>query len=319
MRLAIVSPCYNEEQIIESSADLLNKTLDKLIKIGKISEDSYIMFIDDGSTDNTWEQICRLHQSASNLYAIRLGQNVGHQNAILAGLLAVHHNADAAITIDSDLQDDLNAIEAMIDSFKNGSDVVYGVKENRDVDSLFKRMTARIFYRIQRSCGIQTIENHADFRLLSKFALDKLSEYPERNIYLRGIIPLMGLKTTIVKYKLKVREYGKSKYTFTKMLSLASDGITSFSTSPINYIIILGFIMLLIALIAFLYVIISLMLGNVVPGWASLMLSIWFIGAVIILSVGVVGLYVGKVYIEVKCRPLYSIVEYLDNNILSKS
>lgn len=315
MRLAIVSPCYNEEQIIETSADLLKKALDKLIEIGKISKDSYIMFVDDGSTDNTWGQIRLLHNNISNLYAIRLGHNVGHQYAILAGLLTVHHNVDVAITIDSDLQDDLNAIEAMIDAFKNGSDVVYGVKENRDVDPLFKRITARFFYRIQSSCGIQIIENHADFRLLSRSALDKLSEYPERNMFLRGIIPLLGLNTSIVRYKLKPRISGKSKYTFGKMLSLASDGITSFSIRPINYILILGIIMLIISFIMFFYVIISLFLDKIVPGWASLMLSLWFIGAVMTLSIGVVGQYIGKIYLEVKRRPMYSIVERLGINL----
>ena len=307
MKLAIVSPCYNEEAVMHNSAMRLSALLEDLISRAKISENSFILYINDGSHDRTWQIIEELFANNKFVCGINLSANVGHQNAIMAGMMTAKDMSDAVITIDADLQDDLSAIEQMIDLHADGNEVVYGVKVSRKADSFLKRNTALLFYKLQEACGINAIRNHADFRFMSRKALQQLSLYNESNLYLRGIIPMMGFKSATVDDVITERMAGKSKYTLCKMLSLAINGITSFSTKPVTAIFFFGIIFILISLCIAIYVIYSLMIYKVAPGWSSLMLSMWFIGGCILLSIGVVGQYIGKIYMEVKNRPLYTI------------
>jgi glycosyltransferase involved in cell wall biosynthesis len=311
IRLAIVSPCYNEEAVLHESASRLSALFDDLIAKRKISEDSFVLYVNDGSRDQTWPIIQRLHESNRFICGLNLTHNVGHQNAIMAGMMTARHHADAVVTIDADLQDDIMAIEQMVDKHEAGSDIVYGVKISREGDSFIKRSTALLFYRIQSSMGVKAVYNHADFRLLSKRALDELSLYRERNLYLRGLMPMMGFPSDTVDDVISPRFAGSSKYTLSKMLRLATDGITSFSTKPITLIIGLGAVGMCFSLLMLVYVLVSWISGHVVPGWSSIMLSVWFIGSALILSIGVVGEYIGKIYIEVKQRPLYTVEEVL--------
>lgn len=309
MRLVIVSPCYNEEmQIAESSVKLIS-VIDNLIAKGKISSDSMILFVNDGSTDHTWDEIVKAHMLYSRVCGLNLAMNVGHQSAIMAGMMTSRGFADAIITIDSDLQDDVNAIEQMIDHFHNGAKIVYGVKNDRTIDPWYKRKMASLFYNVQNFFGVNTIKNHADFRLLSRHALDTLALYPERNIFLRGLLPLMGYDIVTVDDMLSPRTKGKSKFTVSKQIHLAIDGITSFTEKPLEYIFLGGLVMMAIAFLMLVYVIISLAMGHAIAGWASLMLSIWFIGAILTMGVGLIGIYIGKMYLEIKQRPMYRISE----------
>lgn len=311
--LATVSPCYNEEEVLEQSAAHLTALFDNLIAQGKISNESVIVFVNDGSRDRTWEIITRLHKQNARIRGINLAHNVGHQNAIMAGMMTAKDWADAVITLDADLQDDYKTcIPQMVDDFQAGNDIVYGVKVSRTADPLLKRMSAQAFYRLQEKMGVNSIFNHADFRLMSHQALEMLSGYKERNLYLRGLIPLIGLKSTTVDDHIREREAGHSKYTLRKMLNLALDGITSFSVKPIYYVIYLGIIFLFISLGIGIYVIHAFINHTEVPGWASLILSIWFVGAMLMISIGAVGLYIAKIYEEVKQRPLYNISQILD-------
>ena len=311
IKLAIVSPCYNEEEVLEQSAGSLTALFDGLVAKGKISADSFVLFVNDGSKDRTWSIIKRLNKTNSYIKGLNLARNVGHQNAIMAGMMAAKNWSDAVITIDADLQDDLNAIEEMIDAYTAGYDVVYGVKVSRQADPLLKRLSATAFYKLQRRMGVEAVYNHADFRFLSKRVLEQLACYQERNIYLRGIIPLIGFPSTTVDDVIKERTAGVSKYTLGKMLGLALDGITSFSVKPIFGIMYLGGIFVFISILIGFYVLYSLISGTAEHGWASLMLSVWFVGGVVLLSVGAVGLYIGKIYKEVKHRPLYNVEEVL--------
>lgn len=311
IRLAIVSPCYNEEAVIKESAKRLTELFDDLRSKGKITDDSYILYVNDGSKDLTWKYITELHDSNRNVCGINLAHNVGHQNAIMAGMMTAKDNVDAVITIDADLQDDINAIEKMIDENAKGNDIVYGVKVSREADNFKKRTSAQLYYKMLEAMGVKTIYNHADFRLMSKRALYALAEYKERNLYLRGIIASLGYESSTVDDVISPRLAGESKYTLSKMLRLASDGVTSFSTRPIDLILTTGVVMMLIALGMFTYVIVSLAIGHYENGWASLMMSLWFIGAVITISIGIIGIYIGKIYIEVKNRPLYTIADKL--------
>ncbi|TGX82459.1 glycosyltransferase [Palleniella muris] len=309
IKLAIVSPCYNEEAVLRDSSKELSALFDRLVMKGKIAEDSFVLYVNDGSGDRTWQIITELNRENARICGLDLAHNVGHQNAIMAGMMTARHGSDAVVTIDADLQDDLNAIEEMIDRHSEGADIVYGVKVSRQADSWSKRTSAQMFYRLLEYMGVKTVYNHADFRFMSKRALDALAEFPERNLYLRGMIPMIGFKTATVDDVISARLAGNSKYTLRKMLSLATDGITSFSTRPIEMIITAGAGMLVIAFCMLCYVIGSLLLGIYASGWASIMCSIWFIGAALTLSVGIVGTYIGKIYIEVKHRPLYIIKE----------
>lgn len=312
IRLATVSPCYNEEEVLDSSAERLTELFQKMIAAGKITSDSKMVFVNDGSTDHTWDIINRLHDSNSLVRGIDLAHNSGHQNAIMAGMMTAKEWADAVITIDADLQDDLGALEKMVDYCNEGYDIVYGVKVSRKADPLLKRFSAETFYKLQSSMGVKSVFNHADFRLMSKRALDMLQGYGERNLYLRGLIPMIGLKSTTVDDVIKERKAGKSKYSLKKMLNLALDGITSFSVRPIYGIIYLGLFFVLISLVIGVYVVHALFCGTAVPGWSSLMLSVWFTGGMIMIAIGMVGIYIGKIYMEVKNRPLYNIKEVLD-------
>ncbi len=313
IKLATVSPCYNEEEVLEQSADHLTALFEELIRQEKISDDSVIVFVNDGSRDRTWEIITRLHSRNPRIRGINLAHNVGHQNAIMAGMMTAKDWADAVITLDADLQDDYRTcIPQMVDDFQAGNDIVYGVKVSRKADPLLKRMSAQAFYRLQEKMGVNSIFNHADFRLMSRRALEMLAGYKERNLYLRGLIPLLGLKSATVDDHISEREAGRSKYTLHKMLGLALDGITSFSVKPIYYVIYLGFLFLLISLGIGVYVIHAFISHTEVAGWASLILSIWLVGAMLMISIGTVGLYIAKIYGEVKHRPLYNISQILD-------
>lgn len=312
-RLAIVSPCYNEEAVLTLSASRLDALLTRLVDEKAIAPDSYVLFVNDGSGDSTWEIINRLHaQNPQRFKGLNLARNVGHQNAIMAGMMTARSMADAVITIDADIQDDLEAIPEMIRDFDEGFDVVYGVKEQRDADPLLKRLSAQAFYKLQKKMGVNALYNHADFRLMSKRVLDELSRYAEKNLYLRGIIPMIGFPSTTVRDVIAPRMAGHSKYSLRKMLGLAIDGITSFSVRPLYAILYIGLIFLAISIVIAGYVIDSLIAHTAVHGWASLMLSVWLVGGFVLVALGGVGIYVGKIYEEVKNRPLYHIERFLD-------
>ena len=307
IRLAIVSPCYNEEEMLRVSASRLLGLLDSMIREGRITPDSFVLYVNDGSKDASWAIIEELHAASKSICGISLAHNVGHQNAILAGMMTARTIADGVVTIDADLQDDIRCIPQMVDLYEQGNEIVYGVKVSREADPVLKRITAQAFYKLQESMGVQTIYNHADFRFMGKRALEGLSQFEERNVYLRGIIPLIGYKSATVDDVISDREAGHSKYTLRRMLNLAFDGITSFSIRPIQIITITGTIMLILAFAMLIYVIVSRIMGHYVPGWSSLMLSVWFIGSVLTISIGIVGTYIGKMYMEMKRRPRYII------------
>lgn len=311
IRLAIVCPCYNEEAVLHQSAKSLTALLNDLISKQKITPDSFVLLVNDGSQDRTWQIIRELYRTNPYMKGVNLARNVGHQNAIMAGMMSAKAWSDAVITMDVDLQDDLNAVERMIDLHAKGFDIVYGIKVQRSADPMLKRISAMTFYKLQRKMGVESYYNHADFRLLSKRALDLLAGYQERNLYLRGIIPLLGLPSTTVDDVIKERTAGVSKYTLRKMLSLALDGITSFSVKPIYCIVYSGGIFIFISILIGIYVLYSLMSGTAEHGWASLILSIWFVGGAVLISIGSIGIYIGKIYKEVKHRPLYNIEEVL--------
>lgn len=312
IRLAIVCPCYNEEAVIEGSAERLRELIGHLSSEGKITADSFMLFVNDGSRDRTWELIKGLHiADPTHFKGVDLAHNAGHQKAILAGMMTAIKTADAVVTIDIDLQDDIEAIGKMVDAYEQGYDVVYGVKVSRKADPTMKRMTAVAFYKLQRKLGVETVYNHADFRFMSRRVVEELGRYEERNLYLRGIIPLIGFRSTTVDDVISERQAGESKYTMSKMLTLALNGITSFSVKPIYSILSTGLIFVFVAIGIGIYVMWSLFTGTAEHGWASLMLSIWFVGGMILLAIGVVGLYVGRIFIEVKRRPMYHISEKL--------
>lgn len=305
--LYIVLPCYNEEAILPSSIEHLTQLYGELISGQSISEASRLLFVNDGSVDNTWNIIEEASGSNPYICGVKLAKNVGHQNAILAGMESAKEHADVVVTIDADLQDDITKIPEMLQKFAEGADIVYGVKKERKADSFFKRTTALLFYKLMNALGVHTVYNHADFRLMSKRAIQALSGYRERNLFLRGIIPQLGYKTDTVLEDLREREAGESKYTLSKMMNLAVDGITSFTIKPVRLIFTLGMVFVLLAVIMLIYVICVVVQGKTVAGWASLMLSMWFIGGCILIGLGIVGEYVGKIYLEVKDRPRYNI------------
>ena len=313
-RLVIVSPCYNEEAILAYSARELTQLLERLIASNKILPTSHVLYVNDGSRDRTWEMIEELHQENTFIDGLCLAGNVGSELAVMAGLMTAKEEADVVVSIDADLQDDLGAIEEMIDRYLEGYDIVYGVKKSRQADPFLNRTTAQAFYRLQQSMGIRMVYNHTNFRLMSRRALEALSRYPERNLYLRGIIPMLGYPSTTVDDIIRERVAGESKYNYRKLLFLAVDGITSFTTRPISWIVGMGFFCLLISILMAVYVLVSYIEHLAVPGWASLMLSLWFIGSMLLLSLGVVGQYIGKIYIEVKDRPRYHIAQHLQHH-----
>ena len=308
--LSIVVPCYNEEEMLPITFESLRNKLADLIEKGKISPESFLLFIDDGSKDKTWELIDNENKIHKEVRGLKLAGNVGHQFALTAGLIFAKDICDIAISIDADLQDDIDVFEEMVDKYHDGNDIVYGVRNKRKTDSIFKRVTAQGFYRVMNFFGAKTIYNHADFRLMSKRALEQFSKYSEENLYLRGIVPLIGYKTECVYYDRKVRVAGKSKYPLRKMIALAVEGITSFSVKPIRYIVLLGFLSVFLSIAAFVYALVSFFLKTVEPGWTSLIVSIWFLGGVQLISIGLIGEYIGKIYMEVKRRPRYNIEKY---------
>lgn len=311
IKLGIVSPCYNEEDVLPLSVSKFERLFDDLKSRRIIADDSFVMFVNDGSQDKTWELISRFHEEKKFIFGVNLTHNVGHQNAIMAGMMTAYPLCDALITIDADIQDDLNCIEQMIALCEQGNDIVYGVKESRKKDSFMKRTTAVAFYKLQEMMGVKAVFNHADFRLMKKEAVERLAQYHEKNLYLRGLMPTIGHKTATVNDTISEREAGKSKYTLRKMLHLAADGIFSFSTTPIKYIFGAGFLFMFAFIVTMVYIIVSLVSGHVVQGWASLIASLWLIGGFIMLALGIIGEYIGKIYIEVKGRPLYHVQEKL--------
>lgn len=311
MKLGIVCPCYNEHEVLLQSGERLTALLDGLVAKRKIAPDSFVLLVNDGSRDNTWQLIKQLHDTSHYFRGVNLAKNVGHQNAIMAGMMTAKDHCDAVITIDVDLQDDLSAIERMIDKYHEGYDIVYGVKVSRQGDSFLKKNTALMFYKFQQAMGVKAVYNHADFRLMSRRTLQQLSHFEERNLYLRGLIPMIGYQSATVEDVISPRTAGQSKYTLKKMFTLAADGITSFSTKPISLILTAGIFCLLVSVGMFIYVLCSYFEHLAVPGWPSIMLSIWFIGGLLLLSIGIIGEYIGKIYIEVKHRPLYNIESIL--------
>ncbi len=311
IRLATVSPCYNEEEVLRHSVERLTALFERMISEGLITKDSMMVFVNDGSRDRTWEIIRELHAENKYVRGINMSRNVGHQNAIMAGMMTAREWADAIITLDADLQDDIECIPKMVRHFEEGYDIVYGVKVSREADPFMKKFTAQAFYKLQSSMGVESVYNHADFRLLSRRALDILSTYKEHNLYLRGLIPQIGLQHTTVDDVISERFAGTSKYTLHKMLRLALNGITAFSVKPLFIIFNIGILFLIVAFCIGVYVTYALVTGAAVQGWASLMLSIWLVGGFILISMGIMGTYIGQIYTEVKRRPLYHVAEIL--------
>lgn len=313
-RLAIVVPCYNEEPMLKLSSEALRKVLEDLIEKQKISNDSFVLFVNDGSKDKTWDLIEEEHSLyPSMIKGVKLAGNVGHQFALTAGLLTAKDMSDVTISIDADLQDDVTVIEEMIDKFHEGKDIVYGVRRKRKTDTFFKRTTAQAFYKFMKLMGAKTVYNHADFRLMSKRAVEQYSKYEESNLFIRGIVPLIGYESDSVYYDRKERVAGESKYPLKKMIALAFNGISSLSVKPITMITGLGMIIIILSICAAIYALVSFVHGTTVPGWTSLILSIWFIGGVQLLCIGLIGQYIGKIYLEVKHRPRYNIEKILSD------
>lgn len=310
-KLYLAIPCYNEEEVLLDTAEKLFNKFRRLIKDGKISEDSRVVFIDDGSKDKTWDIISSLHEKIDMFSGIKLSCNRGHQNALLCGLVTLKDYADAVISIDADLQDDIDAIDKMLEKYEQGADIVYGVRSKRDTDTFFKRFTAEAYYKILNKMGAKTIFNHADFRLMSKRALEMFAEFKEVNIFLRGMVPMLGFKSDIVTYERSERLAGESKYPLKKMLALAWEGITSLSIKPIRLITAMGIISLLISFILLIVFVVQYFCGVTVVGWASLIVSIWLLGGLQLFSIGMVGEYIGKIYLETKHRPRFIVEKFI--------
>ena len=305
--LYIVIPCYNEEEVLPVTAPTFREKILFLAQAGKISEDSRVLFVNDGSRDNTWNIICELSKNDPVYKGISLSRNKGHQNALLAGLTEAADKCDISISIDCDGQDDINAMDKMVDEYLNGADVVYGVRANRETDTLFKRTSAQGFYKFMRLLGTDTVYNHADYRLMSAKVLKELKNFKEFNVYLRGIVPLIGFKSTCIYYDRKERIAGKGHYPLKRMISLALNGITSLSIRPIRIITALGFLVAIISLVGIIWSIAVTIMGKSVAGWASIVSIICFLGGIQLLSLGVIGEYIGKMYLEVKGRPRFII------------
>lgn len=311
--LYIVVPCYKEQEVLPETSRRLKEKVLALRAQGKISDKSRIMFVNDGSSDNTWPIIRQLHEQEPDIFSgVNLSRNRGHQNALLAGLLTAVNYADMIISMDADLQDDINAVDAMVDHYHEGYEVVYGVRSKRDTDTFFKRFTAEGFYKVMKALGVDIVFNHADYRLMSRRAVEGLAQFGEVNLFLRGIVPQIGYKWTTVTYERAERFAGESKYPLKKMLAFAADGITSFSVKPIRMVFSLGVVVFLVSLVMLLYALVAKLTGHTSAGWTSLMGSIWLIGGIQLLSLGVVGEYVGKIYKETKHRPRFIIESVLN-------
>lgn len=310
--LYVVVPCYNEEEVLEETTRQLKEKMESLIKDKKISKESRVMYVNDGSKDNTWKMIEEISEKEKLFTGISLSRNRGHQNALLGGLMTAKNYADIVISMDADLQDDINAIDKMIDKYYEGADIVYGVRSARKTDTWFKKTTAEGFYKFMKMMGADIVYNHADYRLASKRVLDELEKFNEVNLFLRGMFPLIGYKTEVVYYERNERFAGESKYPLKKMLNFAWDGITSFSVKPLRLICTMGFVILFISLIIMIYSLIRKLTGNTVDGWTFITISIWLIGGIQMISTGIIGEYIGKVYNETKRRPRYIISRNLN-------
>ena len=311
--LYIVIPCYNEQEVLPITAPMFLQKLADLTAAGKISPESRVLFVNDGSKDRTWEIICDLAARDPHYAGISQSRNRGHQNALLCGLMTLRDRADCVISMDADLQDDIDAIDAMLAAFQNGNDIVYGVRASRKQDSAFKRATAQGYYRLLRALGADVVYNHADYRLMSRRALDALAEYKEVNLFLRGLVPLVGYPSTVVYYERGRRFAGKSKYPLRKMLSFAWEGVSSLTVSPLRLITRIDIVMFLVSIAMLIYFLVRYFTGHTVAGWSSLAVSIWAIGGLQLLAIGVVGEYIGKIYLETKARPRYRIETELDD------
>ena len=309
-----VIPCYNEQEVLPITAEQLRIKYDQLLQSGLIAESSRILLVDDGSKDRTWQIISQLHQKDSRFQGVKLSRNRGHQNALLAGLMTARSFCDAAISLDADLQDDIKAMDAMLQKFQDGCDIVYGVRSDRETDTVFKRCTAQGYYKFMSGMGGELVYNHADYRLMSRRALDGLAEFGEVNLFLRGIVPMIGYRSDIVTYARKERPAGKSKYPLKKMLAFAWEGLTSLSIRPIRMITILGTLIFLVSIGMLIYSVIRHAMGATITGWTSLAVSIWAIGGLQLLAIGIIGEYIGKVYLETKSRPKYIIETYLGDS-----
>lgn len=306
-KLYVVVPCYNEDAVIEETMSRLKEKLNSLMSADLISPKSRVLFVDDGSKDGTWQKIEKANKRDSLFGGVKLSRNRGHQNALLAGLMLAKESADVLISMDADLQDDIDAIDKMLDEYYGGSEIVYGVRSNRKSDTFFKRNTALIFYRLMKKMGVDAVYNHADYRLMSARAVHELEGFKEVNLFLRGIVPLIGFRTSTIEYVRSERFAGESKYPLKKMLSFAVDGITSFSTKPIRLVSMVGFGVSLVSIGILLYSLVMYLVGNTVSGWTFIVFSIWLIGGIQMISLGVIGEYIGKIYSEVKARPRFII------------
>ena len=311
-KLMVVIPCYNEEEVLPETSKRLVEKMDSLMKKGYITEDSRVLLVNDGSRDRTWEIICELHKENPMFEGVKLSRNRGHQNALLAGLMTARNRCDISISMDADLQDDMDAMDRFIEKYNEGCEIVYGVRNKRETDTFFKRETALMFYRLMKGLGVDITYNHADYRLMSNRALNGLYEFNEVNLFLRGLAPLVGYQSDVVYYDRSERFAGESKYPFKKMLAFAIDGITSFSVKPLRLITTVGMTIFVISLFMLLYALISWLCGSTVDGWTSTLCSIWMIGGIQLLSLGVIGEYVGKIYNETKHRPRFIIERYLN-------
>lgn len=311
-KLYIVIPCYNETMVLHETEDRLTRKLNQMISNKLISSESRIVFVDDGSQDDTWTIIKELHQDNPMVLGIKLSRNRGHQNALLAGLLTMKNYCDMVVSMDADLQDDIEVLDQFVEKYYAGCEIVYGVRSVREADTFFKKYTAEGFYKFMKFMGVEIVYNHADYRLMSSRALEELSCYKEVNLFLRGIVPMIGFKTDVVLYERHKRFAGESKYPIKKMLAFAMDGITSLSIKPIRFITGLGIALFGVSLIMLVYYIILYYLGNTTPGWATIVVSIWGIGGLQLLAIGIIGEYIGKIYMETKERPRYTIEEILN-------
>lgn len=309
--LYIVLPCYNEEEVLPSSANKMIDKLASLVQTGKVDKASKLLFVNDGSKDRTWEIITELHNKHNEICGLNLSRNRGHQNAVLAGLMASKDKADCVISIDADLQQDIAAIDDMLAKFAEGCDIVYGVRNNRKSDGFIKKMTALMFYGLMNTMGCSVLKNHADYRLMSRRAIEALEGYTEVNLFLRGLMPELGFKTDIVYFDVKAREAGESKYTMKKMINFAIDGITSFSIKPLQLVMFIGVVVLFVSLIMIIITIVDWVNGKTVAGWPTVVCSMWFLGSVQLIAIGIIGEYIGKIYMETKKRPRYIVENFL--------
>ena len=309
--LYLVIPCYNEEEVLPETSKRLTAKLGAMIEMGLISQDSKIVFVNDGSKDHTWQLIRQYHEENPMIQGINLSRNKGHQSALLAGLMTVKEYCDMAISMDADLQDDVDAIEQFVEKYYEGCEVVYGVRSERKTDSFFKRASAQSFYKLMLHMGVEIVYNHADYRLMSRRALDEMEGFKEVNLFLRGIVPLIGFQSGVVTYERHERFAGESKYPLKKMLNFAFDGITSFSVKPIRMVTTLGIIIFAISILMLIYFLITWCIGWTVPGWTSIVVSVWAIGGLQLLAIGIIGEYIGKIYMETKARPKFIGQEYL--------